>query len=48
LGKGVSLRYGQETIAGIFEDIGSGGELILRQSNNQRRAYAAGEVSIPK
>jgi BirA family biotin operon repressor/biotin-[acetyl-CoA-carboxylase] ligase len=48
LGKGMCLRYGRETITGIFENIGIGGELILRLSNNQRRAYSAGEVSLAK
>jgi BirA family biotin operon repressor/biotin-[acetyl-CoA-carboxylase] ligase len=46
LGKSVALRFGQTTITGIFEDIGAGGELILRLADGQRRAYAAGEVSL--
>jgi BirA family biotin operon repressor/biotin-[acetyl-CoA-carboxylase] ligase len=48
LGKSVVLRFGQTTITGIFEDVGAGGELILRLADGQRRAYAAGEVSIAK
>lgn len=48
LGKRVNLRYAQETVTGIFEDIGVGGELILRFSDGRCRAFAAGEVSIVK
>ncbi|MCG3119643.1 MAG: Bifunctional ligase/repressor BirA [bacterium] len=48
LGKRVNLRHAQETVAGIFEDIGAGGELILRLADGQCRAFAAGEVSLVK
>jgi BirA family biotin operon repressor/biotin-[acetyl-CoA-carboxylase] ligase len=46
LGKSVVLRFGQTNSAGIFEDIGAGGELILRLADGQHRTYAAGEVSL--
>ena len=48
LGKPIHLQQAGETIAGIFEDIGAGGELILRLPNGQRHAFVAGEVSIAK
>ncbi|MDZ7292368.1 MAG: biotin--[acetyl-CoA-carboxylase] ligase [candidate division KSB1 bacterium] len=48
LGNTVTLRLGQTTTSGVFEDIGAGGELILRLANGQRQAYAAGEVTIAK
>lgn len=48
LGKPIQLQWARETIAGIFEDIGAGGELILRLPNEQRQVFAAGEVSITK
>jgi len=48
LRKRVSLRHAQETVTGIFEDIGAGGELILRLANGQRQAFSAGEVTIIK
>jgi BirA family biotin operon repressor/biotin-[acetyl-CoA-carboxylase] ligase len=48
LGKPIILRQSQTTIAGIFDDIGEGGELILRLADGQRKAYSAGEVSLVK
>jgi BirA family biotin operon repressor/biotin-[acetyl-CoA-carboxylase] ligase len=48
LGKTVRLRYAQQIVLGIFEDIGAGGELILRMTDGQRRAFAAGEVTLTK
>jgi BirA family biotin operon repressor/biotin-[acetyl-CoA-carboxylase] ligase len=48
LGKPVILRYAHEKIAGIFEDIGAGGEMILRTAEGRRRTFSAGEVSMAK
>jgi len=48
LKKRVSLRHAQENVTGIFEDIGAGGELILRLADGHRQAFSAGEVSIVK
>jgi BirA family biotin operon repressor/biotin-[acetyl-CoA-carboxylase] ligase len=48
LGKPIVLRQVQTTITGIFDDIGEGGELILRLADGQRKAYSAGEVSLEK
>jgi len=48
LKKRVSLRHAQENVAGIFEDIGAGGELILRLANGQLQAFSAGEVTLIK
>jgi BirA family biotin operon repressor/biotin-[acetyl-CoA-carboxylase] ligase len=48
LGKPIILRQAQTTITGIFDDIGEGGELILRLADEQRKAYSAGEVSLDK
>jgi BirA family biotin operon repressor/biotin-[acetyl-CoA-carboxylase] ligase len=48
LGKPVHLRQTHEMIAGTFEDIGAGGELILRLGNGKRQTFSAGEVSIVK
>lgn len=46
LGKIVALRHSKETITGVIDAVGDGGELILRLANGQRRAYSAGEVSL--
>ncbi|MCI0699235.1 biotin--[acetyl-CoA-carboxylase] ligase [candidate division KSB1 bacterium] len=46
LGKSIVLRQAQTTITGIFDDVGEGGELILRLADGQRKAYSAGEVSL--
>jgi BirA family transcriptional regulator, biotin operon repressor / biotin---[acetyl-CoA-carboxylase] ligase len=48
LGKTIVLRQAQTAIAGIFDDIGEGGKLILRLADGQRKAYSAGEVSLAK
>jgi BirA family biotin operon repressor/biotin-[acetyl-CoA-carboxylase] ligase len=48
LGKPVSLRQPHTTLRGIFEDIGEGGELILRLNDDEIKAYSAGEVSLAK
>jgi BirA family biotin operon repressor/biotin-[acetyl-CoA-carboxylase] ligase len=48
LGKSVHLRQGHEMITGVFENIGTGGELILRLANGQRQAFATGDVSMVK
>ena len=48
LGKPIHLQQARETVAGIFEDIGAGGELILRLNHGQRQAFSAGEVTIVK
>ncbi|MGH7453156.1 MAG: biotin--[acetyl-CoA-carboxylase] ligase [bacterium] len=48
LGKPIILRQSQTTITGIFDDIGEGGELILRLADGQRKAYSGGEVSLGK
>lgn len=48
LGKPIVLQQAQTTITGIFDDIGEGGELILRLADGQRKAYSAGEVSLGK
>ncbi len=48
LGKPVILRHAHERFAGIFEDIGGGGEMILRTVDEQRRTFSAGEVSMAK
>lgn len=48
LGKRVNLRYAQETVTGIFEDIGAGGELILRFADGRRQIFSAGEVTMTK
>lgn len=45
VGKPITLQQSHTTVTGIFEDIGAGGELILRLVNEQRRAYSAGEVA---
>jgi BirA family biotin operon repressor/biotin-[acetyl-CoA-carboxylase] ligase len=45
LGKPVTLQQPHATVTGIFEDLGAGGELILRLADERRRAYSAGEVS---
>ena len=47
-GKTVSLRHARETVAGTFEDIGAGGELILLLPDGQRKFYSAGEVALVK
>jgi len=46
LGKRIQLQWARETITGTFDNIGAGGELILRLQNGQRQAFAAGEVSV--
>lgn len=46
LGWPIYLQHADEKIAGIFEDIGAGGELILRLVGGQRHIFAAGEVSL--
>ncbi|MDZ7360353.1 MAG: biotin--[acetyl-CoA-carboxylase] ligase [candidate division KSB1 bacterium] len=46
LGKRLHLCHAQETVAGIFEDIGAGGELILLLPDGEHKAYSAGEVSV--
>lgn len=48
LGKQVALQQPHATIHGFFEDIGEGGELILRLRDGKRRAFLAGEVSVAK
>jgi BirA family biotin operon repressor/biotin-[acetyl-CoA-carboxylase] ligase len=48
VGKPIILRQSPTTITGIFDDIGEGGELILRLADGQRKAYSAGEVSLGK
>lgn len=48
LGRPIHLQQARETVAGTFEDIGAGGELILRLHNGQRHAFVAGDVSITK
>jgi BirA family biotin operon repressor/biotin-[acetyl-CoA-carboxylase] ligase len=48
LGKPIVLRQAQKAITGIFDDIGEGGELILRLADGQRKAYSGGEVSFGK
>jgi len=48
LGKTVILRHSDATITGVFDDIGAGGELILRLANGQRQPYSAGETSMVK
>lgn len=46
LDKPIQLQWARETIAGTVDDIGAGGELILRLPNGQRQIFAAGEISI--
>jgi len=48
LGKPVILRQAHEMISGIFEDIGTGGEMILRTVDGQHQTFSAGEVSMAK
>ncbi len=48
LGKPIILQQSQTASTGIFDDIGDGGELILRLADGQRKAYSAGEVSLGK
>jgi BirA family biotin operon repressor/biotin-[acetyl-CoA-carboxylase] ligase len=48
LGKPIILQQAKTKITGIFDNIGEGGELILRLANGQRQAYSAGEVSLGK
>jgi BirA family biotin operon repressor/biotin-[acetyl-CoA-carboxylase] ligase len=48
LGKPVILMHAREMISGIFEDIGAGGEMILRTAEGLRRTFSAGEVSMAK
>jgi BirA family biotin operon repressor/biotin-[acetyl-CoA-carboxylase] ligase len=48
LGKTVRLRYAQESVTGIFEDIGVGGELVMLLAERRRKVFSAGEVSIIK
>jgi hypothetical protein len=42
------LRYAQESVTGIFEDIGVGGELVMLLAERRRKVFSAGEVSIIK
>jgi BirA family biotin operon repressor/biotin-[acetyl-CoA-carboxylase] ligase len=48
LGNPIALQQPHATIRGIFEDIGEGGELILRLNDGQIKTYSAGEVSLAK
>jgi BirA family biotin operon repressor/biotin-[acetyl-CoA-carboxylase] ligase len=48
LGKPVTLRQPKAMIQGVFENIGDGGELILRLKNGQKKIYSAGDVSLVK
>jgi BirA family biotin operon repressor/biotin-[acetyl-CoA-carboxylase] ligase len=48
LGKPVIWRQAHKMISGIFEDIGAGGEMILRTAEGLRRKFSAGEVSMAK
>jgi len=48
LGKPVVLQQAQEMIRGVFVNIGSGGELVLRLADGQRKMFSAGEVAIAK
>ncbi|MDZ7344313.1 MAG: biotin--[acetyl-CoA-carboxylase] ligase [candidate division KSB1 bacterium] len=48
VGKQITLQQPHATIHGLFEDIGEGGELILRLRDGQRRVFLAGEVSVAK
>ena len=48
LNKPISVRTGEEAVSGIFEDLGSHGEILLRLPNGSLRTITAGDVELIK